>query len=314
LKKQKLKRFQIKDLGNVKFFLSNLVECDRETRTIFLSKQTYMTQILHRFSMDHSKGCSTLLDPKTKLHLRTEVEESTEIQTYQEAVGSLTYAAIMTRPDIAYTAPLVGHFAANLSTLPWQAVKRILQYVQVTKGYHLLLGAGKEAIFSEQLTIQVLKVYTDADFTGEMDDIKSSSSFVIIGPYRGTVNWRSRTQHSVAKSTADAVFNCTTLVAEEGIWLQKFQTELSPANYKKSKYSNIKLYNDNQACITGLTNSKFCASTRHAGVHHFWLKEIKKTGEVEIGYLTMHKMVADGLTKALDKRKHELFVTMLGMY
>jgi len=119
MKKQIHEQFQMKDLGNVKFFLSMLVKRDRETRTMFLSQQTYLTKILHRFSMDHCKGYSTPHDPKTKLHLGTEVEESTEIQTYQKAVGSLTYAAIMTRPDIAYTAGLLGHFAANQLTLHW---------------------------------------------------------------------------------------------------------------------------------------------------------------------------------------------------
>jgi len=100
MKRQIHERFQIKDLGNIKFFLSMLVERDREILTMFLSQQTYMTKIQHRFSMDHCKGCSTPLDLKTKLHLRREVEERTEIQTYQEPVGSLTYVAIITRPDI----------------------------------------------------------------------------------------------------------------------------------------------------------------------------------------------------------------------
>jgi len=63
-----------------------------------------------------------------------------------------------------------------------------------------------------------------------------------------------------------------------------------------------------------LTNGKFQASTRHVGVRYFWLKEIIETGEAEIEYLRTDKMVADGLTKALDKTKHELFVAILGMY
>ena len=81
---------------NVKFFLSMLVERDREKRTLYLSQQTYLTKILRRFSMENCKGCPTPLDPKTKLHRRTEAEESTNMRAYQEAVGSLTYAAITT--------------------------------------------------------------------------------------------------------------------------------------------------------------------------------------------------------------------------
>jgi len=103
--------------------------------------------------MDHGKGYSTSLDPISKLHFRTEVEESTEIQTYQGAVGSLTYAARTTKQDIPYAAGHVGRFAANLSTIYWAEVKGIHPYVQVTKEYRLLVGAGKEGISSEHATI-----------------------------------------------------------------------------------------------------------------------------------------------------------------
>jgi len=81
--------FQIKDLENIKFFLHMLVECDREKRTLYLSQQTYLTQILRRFSMENCKGCPTSLDPKTKLHLKAQAEESTDLHTHGEAVGSL---------------------------------------------------------------------------------------------------------------------------------------------------------------------------------------------------------------------------------
>jgi len=45
MKKQIREQFEIKDLGNIKFFLSMIVECDRETWTMFLSQQTYQKKI-----------------------------------------------------------------------------------------------------------------------------------------------------------------------------------------------------------------------------------------------------------------------------
>ena len=49
------------------------------------------------------------------------------------------------------------------------------------------MGAGKEAISSEQSTILALKVYSDADFVGEIDGMKSMSGFVIIDLYGASV-------------------------------------------------------------------------------------------------------------------------------
>ena len=162
----------------------------------------------------------------------------------------------------------------------------------------------------------MLTVYADADFAGEIDGMKSTSGFVIIDPYSATVNWRSLKQRTVAKSTADAEFNATAIAAEEGIWLQKVQTELYPSisRQEKERKPYIQLFNDNQACIASLMNGKFRASTRHVGVRYFWLKEIIETGEAEIEYIGTDEMVADGLTKALEKTKHKLFIAMLGMY
>jgi len=139
---------------------------------------------------------------------------------------------------------------------------------------------------------------------------------VISDLYGATVNWRSLKQRTVAKSTADAECNSTAIAAEVGIWLQKVQTELylSVSSKDKEKKPYMQLFNDNQVCIASLTNGRFRASTRHVGVLYFWLKEIIEMGEAQIEYNRTDEMVADGLTKALEKTKHELFITMLGMY
>ena len=110
------KRFKIKDLGNVKFFLSMPVERNRHKMSIYLSQGAYIKNILTRFKMWNSKGCLTPMNPKSKLRNRQAEEEATEKHQDQEAVGCLTYAAITTRPDITYASALVGRFSAEPST------------------------------------------------------------------------------------------------------------------------------------------------------------------------------------------------------
>ena len=83
------------------------------------------------------------MDPKSKVRNRLAEEEVTEKHQYQEAVGCLTYAAITTRPDIAYASALVGRFSADPSTAHWAAVKRILRYLRETQELRLRLGRGE---------------------------------------------------------------------------------------------------------------------------------------------------------------------------
>ena len=56
---------------------------------------------------------------------------------YQEAIGSLMYAAIATCPDIAFTVSTLSQFLNNLGELHWDMVKRVLRYLSGTKHHEL---------------------------------------------------------------------------------------------------------------------------------------------------------------------------------
>jgi len=104
---------------------------------------------------------------------------------YQEAVGSLTYAAITTRPDIPYVTGLVGRFAADPSTLHWAAVKRILRYLKDCLGLRICLGRSDDRGFGARERGKKEKkapitVYADANFAGEVDGMRSTTGFVIL--------------------------------------------------------------------------------------------------------------------------------------
>jgi len=141
------RRFTIKDLGNVKFFLSMLVERDRGRRIIYLSQRVYLDKVLKRFRMNECKGCATPMDVKAKLHAKRVEEEAADKVLYPECVGSLTYAAITARPDIAYATGLVGRFAADPSMLHWAAVKRVLRYLKDSLGLRIRLGRSDDRGF-----------------------------------------------------------------------------------------------------------------------------------------------------------------------
>ena len=137
------KRFKIKDLRNIEFVLSMLLERDWHMRRSYLSQGGYIKNVLTRFKMQNSKGCPTPMDPKRKLRNRLAEEEATEKHQYQEAVGCRTYAAITARPNIAYPSALVGRFSAHPATAHWAAVKRILSYLQETQELRIRLGRGE---------------------------------------------------------------------------------------------------------------------------------------------------------------------------
>ena len=72
---------------------------------------------------------------------------------YHEAVSALNWAALTTRPDIAFAVATIAKFAANPGLTHWEAVKRIYCYLN---GTHDLQLTYRE-------TRQVLKGYANAD-------------------------------------------------------------------------------------------------------------------------------------------------------
>jgi len=74
----------------------------------------------------------------------------------QSAVGSLMYAMIGTRPDIAYAVGATSSYNANPGEMHWKAVKRIIRYLKGTKSLELQYGQKAKDIHG----------YSNADWAG----------------------------------------------------------------------------------------------------------------------------------------------------
>jgi hypothetical protein len=91
-------------------------------------------------------------------------------QLYQEAIGSINYAAICTQPDISFTIGYLGHFSAETRAEHWVVVKRLLRYLRKTTKLALELG-GSETHRRGIVT------YADVSFADI--NLKSTSGYVI---------------------------------------------------------------------------------------------------------------------------------------
>ena len=79
---------------------------------------------------------------------------------YANAIGSLMYAMVCTRPDISHTVGVVSRYMHNPGKDHWQAVKWILRYIHNTVDVGLVF---------EQKDSQYLVGYCDSDYAGDLD-------------------------------------------------------------------------------------------------------------------------------------------------
>jgi hypothetical protein len=54
---------------------------------------------------------------------------------YASLISALMYAAIGTRPDIAFTVGVLSRFLSNPGRLHWNEAKRVLVYLRGTSNY-----------------------------------------------------------------------------------------------------------------------------------------------------------------------------------
>jgi hypothetical protein len=71
--------------------------------------------------MEDCKAIGVPLDPKTKLKKNVNKDDEMVKVPYQQAVGSLMYAMLCTRPDLAYPISVVSQHMANPSLEHWIA-------------------------------------------------------------------------------------------------------------------------------------------------------------------------------------------------
>ena len=88
---------------------------------------------------------------------------------YASALGSIMYAQVCTRPDIAFTTGLLGRYQSNPGYNHWVAAKKVMRYLKRTKDYMLIYK------YVEDLQ---LVGYLDSDIAGCQDEKKSTTGYI----------------------------------------------------------------------------------------------------------------------------------------
>lgn len=212
------KEFEIK-VFEAECYLGLQIE-RRSNGAIFLHQENYAKKVLARFSMENCNSVTTPADPN-------QVLSSSEIKStqypYRQAVGSLMYLAVATRPDISYAVGIVSRFLEHPTEEHANAVKRIMRYI---KG-HITYGINFESVTNLPLSFCI---YSDADYAGDIDSRKSTSGYMFMLS-NGIISWASERQKSVALSTTESEYVAASTAIREMVWLQHLLKELQPNLY-----------------------------------------------------------------------------------
>lgn len=278
--------FKMKFIGKVSSILGIRVIRDYAKNTISIDQSNYIGGILKRFNMSDCNPAPTPIDVNQKISMKMSPDGDKERREmmgipYREAIGSLLYLAMISRPDINFSVNLLSRYCENPGKAHWGAVKRVLRYLKGTIDMKITYGSNTDGIVG----------YSDADWASDLDQRRSTTGylFTMCG---GGISWNSKKQSTVALSSTESEYMAAVAAIQEGIWLSNLYTEVFADGGLK-----IKICCDNKGAIQVILNNNFSPRTKHIDIRAKFIREKVESGNITIEYRRTSEMPADILTK-----------------
>lgn len=96
--------------SKAEFFVGLQIERNRDERKLRIHQSTYAEEILRRFNHDNCNLVFTPAEPGIKLSSVGQSTKENIVFPYRQAIGSLMYLMVGTRPDIAYIVGILSRF------------------------------------------------------------------------------------------------------------------------------------------------------------------------------------------------------------
>jgi hypothetical protein len=208
------------------------------------------------------------------------------------------FAAVVSRPDIAYSIGKLAQYSSNPGQAHWNLEKRVLVYLYMTRDRELCLRG-------EHLC---LHAYSDVDFAGDSEDQKSVGGYAVF-LREGAVSWSSKKQPTITLSSTEAEYVALSAATTEVLWIHHFLEDTMGFSFSEL----TAIFKDNQSAIAFAQNHSNISRMKHIQVKYHFVQDLIKDGTIELIYRNTRMMTADILMKPLPPSTHAPHAERLGL-
>ncbi|EGD76335.1 hypothetical protein PTSG_11675 [Salpingoeca rosetta] len=292
--KQQIKEsFEAEDLGPLTWYLGLHLTSPADG-VLHIAQTQAINDIVNDYNLAAAASVSTPM--RVGIDASSISEQPDRRLPFRNLVGSLLYLANRTRPDVSFACGLLCRYMDRYTTVHWQAAKHVVRYLKATSEHGLLFKRRSGTRKDQPLD---LVCYSDASFGTDQLTGRSTTGFTCY--INGClVSWSSRLQPTVALSTAEAEYMAISAAAQDVVFLRQLLMDLG-----EPEAGATKMLTDNQAAIAIGNDHVTKPRTKHIRVRHHFVRELIADGTIVLQHCPGTQMVADALTKALDKQTFE---------
>jgi hypothetical protein len=305
--------YDIKPMGDLKWFLGIRFIRDRAARKSWLIQDAFIDKACSRFDvrLEGKKPDIPIVD--NWLDPSNEEPHAPRTKLYQQVVGSLAYIAVWGRPDVARAHVILASHLINPGQAHLVKALGVWRYLLATKGY--ALQASHNSLHDSSLQEYhagcdpLFIGASDASFADHPETRRSSQGYLF--KFGGmTIDWKSCVQRTVSKSTTESELLALSLAGSQmEEWIRFFKGIRLTIDCKPT----ILCDNQQTVGIVNKSEDKLHTKVKHVDIHQLWIRQEVQAERLNVIWTDTNSMPADGLTKALPKQKFSAFVHQLGL-
>jgi len=226
-------------------------------------------------------------------------DDADRITTYRSKVSSLMYAAVLSRPDLAYATNVTARFMCDPGTKHEEAVDRINQYANNTADKYIEYKMPTDAS-----KVNELECFVDTSHADSVD-LRTTVGYAIY-LNGGPISWRSMLHKGHCQSPTESEYvGMFHAVCE----VKSLRNMLEEIGYRQQQPTRIN--EDNEGAIKIAKNPMCHDRLKHIDLKFHMTRDAVEDGSIQVVHISTHNQIADVMTKPLAKRQHWQFTDKL---
>ncbi len=293
-----MKRFEMRVLRELKWFLEIKITRNRTNRKIWLCQNSYINKIVTKFHLEEMKCSKTSFANLSRINEIAENSNSQRIFVFQQRVRSLNFAAVIFRLDIIFATAKLAQFLKNSNPNHVTIANRIIAYLNDTRNLIIEFSRNSSEIFL---------CASDAALADD-ELIRKSSNDYLFKLYDDFIDWRAIKQITMTTFNIETESLILSRIAKKTIWWRRFFESIQ---YNSMKKLHIRC--DNRQILRVLKKEmlKLDTKLKHVDIHRHWLRQKIQTNRISVNWCSTAEMSADNFIKVLSRQKHEKLLKQL---